>query len=61
VYITDHHLRLLLQYNLLKHSSTIEEYHLKVANDLIFDEKKRIVSLFKDYLLIDEVSDFLKR
>ena len=48
-------------FNLYKHNSNPEEYNTKVINDIIFDEKKRIVSLFKEYLLLDEVSDFLKR
>jgi hypothetical protein len=33
----------------------------KIINDIIYDEKKHIVSVFKDYLLWDEGSDFLKR
>ncbi len=53
--------RLLQHYNLLKHNSSPEEYHTKIVNDIVFDERKRVVSLFKDYLLLDEVNDFLKR
>jgi hypothetical protein len=52
---------MLKNFNLSKHNSNPEEYNTKVINDIIFDEKKRIVSLFKEYLLLDEVSDFLKR
>jgi hypothetical protein len=51
----------LVYLNLQKYSSTIEEYNTKVINDIVFDERKRIVSLFKDYLLLDENNDFLKR
>jgi hypothetical protein len=53
--------RLLVHYNLLKHNSSPEEFHSKMVNDIIFDERTRLVSLFKDYLLLDEVNDFLKR
>ena len=38
-----------------------EAINKKITNDIIFDEKKRIVSVFKDYLLWDETSDFFKQ
>jgi hypothetical protein len=53
--------KLLVHYNLLKHNCTKEELDTKMVNDIIFDERTRLVSLFKDYLLLDEVNDFLKR
>lgn len=53
--------KLLMHYNLLKHNFTKEELDTKMVNDIIFDERTRLVSLFKDYLLLDEVNDFLKR
>ena len=37
-----------------------EEINKRIINDIIFDEKKRIVSIFKDYLLWYETSDFFK-
>ena len=33
----------------------------KIINDIIFDERKRIVSIFKDLLLWNETSDFFKQ
>jgi hypothetical protein len=59
--LTESNIRMLVKYNLLKHNSTPDEYNVKIINDIIYDEKKHIVSVFKDYLLLDEVSDFLKR
>ena len=47
--------------NLKLYNWTTEEYQVKIINDMVFDEKKRIVSLFKDYLLLDETNDFLRR
>jgi hypothetical protein len=38
-----------------------EFYDLKVVNDIIFNENTHTVSVFKDYLIIDDVSEFLKR
>ena len=34
-------------------------YNVKVINDIISNEPSRIVSVFKDYLLNDDVNDFL--
>jgi hypothetical protein len=47
--------------NLFKHNSDRPFFYSKVINDIIYDEKKRIVCIFKDFLLWDENSDFLKR
>ena len=47
--------------NLKKYNMTIESYNKKVITDIIYDERKHIVSVFKNYLLWDEMSDFLKR
>ena len=40
---------------------TPTDYDIKSINDIIYDEKKKIVCRFKEYLLIDETNDFLKR
>lgn len=37
------------------------KYYIKIINNIIFDEARSSVSVFKDYLLWDETSDFLKR
>jgi hypothetical protein len=47
--------------NLTLYNWSTEEYQTKIVNDMVFDEKKRIVSVFKDFLLFDETSDFLRR
>ncbi len=36
-------------------------YNVKVINDIIYNECSNIVSMFKDYLIYDDVSEFLKR
>lgn len=38
-----------------------EFYNTKVINDIIYNEPTNIVSVFKDYLIFDDVSEFLKR
>jgi len=35
--------------------------NLKVINDLIYNEQAPIVAVFKDYLILDDVNEFLKR
>ena len=47
--------------NLMKYNSTIENYNKQIIKYIIYDERKRIVSVFKDYLLWDETSEFLRR
>lgn len=47
--------------NLIKHNSTKGSYETKIINNIIYDEKKHIVSLFKNHLIWDETADFLKR
>ena len=47
--------------NLKKHSITIKKYNTFIINSIIFDQKKHIVIEFKNYLLWDESSEFLKR
>ena len=36
-------------------------YNITVINNIIFNEKTHIVALFKDYLIYDDLSEFLKR
>ena len=38
-----------------------DNYNKFMINDIIYDEQKRLVSMFKDFLLWDESSDFLRR
>ena len=39
----------------------VEFENLKVVNDLIYNEQTHIVSIFKDYLILDDINEFLKR
>jgi hypothetical protein len=36
-------------------------YNVKIVNDIIYNEPNHVVSVFKDYLIYDDVSEFLKR
>lgn len=45
----------------LKYLTSREYYNTKVINDIIYNENTHIVSVFKDYLIYDDVSEFLKR
>lgn len=36
-------------------------YNVKIINDIIYNESTHIVSVFKDYLILDDISEFLKR
>ena len=36
-------------------------YNSRIINDIIYNEKSHIVSLFKDHLILDDCSEFLKR
>lgn len=44
-----------------KHSSNCKSYHVKVIDEIIYNEKSGLVAQFKDYLLYDDTSEFLKR
>ena len=47
--------------NINIHNCSEEIYHIKLVNDIIYDEKKHLVSTFKDQLIWYETSDYLKR
>jgi len=52
----------IIQQNLeMKFVTSREFYNTKVINDIIYNEPTNIVSQFKDYLIFDDVSEFLKR
>lgn len=46
---------------LLYYNCDITQYNIKVINDIISDQNKHIVSEFKNYLLWDDSSEYLKR
>ncbi len=43
-----------------KYLTSREYYNIKIINDIIYNENTNIVSVFKDYLIFDDVSEFLK-
>lgn len=44
-----------------KYLTSRDYYNSKVITDIIYNENTHIVSVFKDYLIYDDVSEFLKR
>jgi len=44
-----------------RYQSDKAEHHVKLVNEIIFNEKVLIVAKFKDYLILDDNSEFLKR
>ena len=50
-----------LNNHLKKYNFSENEYNKKIINDIIYDEKKHIVSVLKDYIIEDGGNDFLKR
>lgn len=45
-----------------KYDDMDEKYqNVKVINDLIYNEPMHIVSVFKDYLIMDDINEFLRR
>jgi hypothetical protein len=49
-------------YQLSQHNDNRDMWlGLRVTNDLIYNESTRIVTIFKDYLILDDVNEFLKR
>ena len=36
-------------------------YNVKIINDIIYNEQTHAVAVFKDYLIYDDTSEFLKR
>lgn len=44
-----------------QHNFTNELYNIQRMNDLLFNEKSHLVSMFKDNLIYDDLSEFFKR
>jgi len=44
-----------------KYLTSRDSYNTKVISDIIYNENTHIVSLFKDFLIYDDISEFLKR
>jgi len=39
----------------------MDYYNVKVVNDIIYNDDTHLVSMFKDFLIYDDISEFLKR
>ena len=39
----------------------VQYTNVKLVNDLIYNEQTHLVSIFKDYLINDDINEFLKR
>lgn len=44
-----------------KYTTTTEFYNAKIVHDIMYNENNEIVSVFKDYLIMDDLTEFLKR
>lgn len=44
-----------------KYTTSLEFYNVKIINDIMYNEKVWVVSVFKDYLIYDDLTEFLKR
>lgn len=44
-----------------KYMTSRDFYNVKIINDIIYNEATHIVAVFKDYLIYDDLSEFLKR
>ena len=44
-----------------KYTTSLEFYNVKIINDIMYNEKVRIVWIFKDFLIYDDLTEFLKR
>lgn len=55
-------LQQILQDNLNKKYMTSKDfYNVKIVNDIIYNEPTHVVAIFKDFLIYDDLSEFLKR
>jgi hypothetical protein len=43
-----------------KYLTSRDFYNVKVVNDIIYNEQMHVVSVFKDFLILDDISEFLK-
>jgi hypothetical protein len=51
----------ILKINLTRYNCDHNMYYRKIVTDLMYDEKKHIVSVFKEYLILDDIAEFLDR
>ena len=46
---------------LKRHNTNKHSWNIRVIDDIIYNEKSHLVSIFKDYLIYDDNSEFMKR
>lgn len=44
-----------------KYMTSKDFYNVKIVNDIIYNEPTHVVAVFKDFLIYDDLSEFLKR
>jgi hypothetical protein len=44
-----------------KYLTSQDYYNSKIVSDVMYNENRHIVSVFKDYLIFDDFSEYLKR
>jgi len=44
-----------------KYLTSQDYYNAKIVSDIMYNENRHIVSVFKDYLIYDDFSEYLKR
>ena len=44
-----------------KYLTSQDYYNQKIVSDIMYNENRHIVSVFKDYLIFDDFSEYLKR
>jgi hypothetical protein len=44
-----------------KYRASIDIYNVKIINEIVFNSPVRITSVFKDYLVNDEIAGFIER
>lgn len=44
-----------------KYLTSQDYYNSKIISDIMYNENRHIVSVFKDYLIFDDFSEYLKR
>lgn len=62
ILLTHDAMRLLVREALDKKYLTSQDYYnSKIVSDIMYNENRHIVSVFKDYLIFDDFSEYLKR
>lgn len=44
-----------------KYKTDTDTYNKKIINEIIYNDKSKMVAAFKDYLIYDDLSEFMRR